>query len=42
MKTLDDYEEGFKYLSQIFPRLIEAKLKEAKFIGPQIRNELAA
>lgn len=39
-KAVDIEREGFKYLRQAFPKLREAKFKEGKFNGAQIRKLL--
>jgi len=39
-KALDKDGEGFQYLSQTFPQISAAKLKDGIFIGPQIRKLL--
>ena len=36
VKAMNQEEAAFTYLREKFPRLIEAKLKEGIFIGPQI------
>lgn len=36
VKALNKEEPGLKHLSQVFPRLSEAILKEEIFVGPQI------
>ena len=33
---MDRTGSAFKYLAEKFPRLIEAKIKEGVFVGPQI------
>ena len=40
VKGLDKNHAGFKYLSEKFPEISDAKLKEGIFIGPQIRKLL--
>ena len=37
-KAMDREGEGFKYLTELFPRLSEAKIKEGIFTGPGIRK----
>jgi hypothetical protein len=38
VQAVDEESEGFGYLRQKFPKLIEAKMKEGIFIGPQIKQ----
>ena len=38
VKAMDREGEGFKYLTEHFPRLSEAKIKEGDFTGPDIRK----
>ncbi|GBO25677.1 hypothetical protein AVEN_51894-1 [Araneus ventricosus] len=38
VKALDKEGGVFKHLRELFPQLIEAKLKERIFVGPQIRK----
>ena len=40
VKAMDKEGSGFQYLREIFPQLSDVKLKEAIFIGPQIRKLL--
>ena len=36
VKALNKEGQAFKYLSQVIPKLSEAKLKKGIFVGPQI------
>ncbi|KAK1787970.1 hypothetical protein P4O66_016453 [Electrophorus voltai] len=38
VKAMDQNGSAFKYLSEKFPRISEAKIKEGIFVGPQIRQ----
>jgi len=38
VKVMNQEEAAFTYLREKFPRIIETKLKEGIFIGPQIRD----
>ena len=38
IRDRDREGEGFKYLTELFPRLSEAKIKEVIFTGPDIRK----
>ena len=38
VKALDKESAAFEYLTQKFPQLSEAKIKEGIFVGPQIRQ----
>ena len=40
VKAMDKTGSGFMYLSRKFSRMVEAKIKEGEFIGPQIRQLL--
>ena len=40
VKALDQEGPAFKYLSEKFPRMSDAKIKEDMFVGPQIRDLL--
>jgi hypothetical protein len=35
---MDQNSAGFMYLKNKFPRIIDAKIKEGEFVGPQIRE----
>jgi hypothetical protein len=37
VKALDQNGTGFRYLKERFPRVIDSKIKEGIFVGPQIR-----
>ena len=41
VKAMDQNGSAFKYLSQKFPRLSQAKIKEGIFVGPQITQLFA-
>lgn len=36
MKAMKKEGEAFHYLSQMFPRITDDKIKEGSFVGPQI------
>jgi len=38
VKAMDQNGSAFKYMTEKFPRLIAAKIKEGVFVGPQIRK----
>jgi len=38
VEAMKKHDKGFKYLREKFPKLIDGKLKEFLFIGPQIHE----
>ena len=42
VKALDQESDAFKYFTQFFPKLSEAKIKGGIFVGPQIKKIFAS